>query len=307
MSRDPFVKLPHAVIDHADLDLYEFAVYIVLLRFRDPKTKRCFPGMSTIADAARMSVKTASKTIRRLEERNLIRVERAKALGARTNASNQYVVGDLPTDPQEVLANSVKGKRKPRRALSEESRARLSAAARKRGSASEAVPLENNDESYAQGTASEAVRSASEALGVVPPRHTKKNHIKKNHEEDTTPAFKESRFENVSFDPSEELFATEEQVMYLKDLVIHQGYESGYETIPEEEHLARWRQMTRREAHDLIREYLKSLGRPDEIYYPEYGTPEYEALSPAGQAFAESAGMPDSVFDYGSKPKENVA
>lgn len=303
MSRDPFVKLPHAVIDHADLDLHELMVYIVLLRFRDPKTGECFPSMPTIADTARMSVNTARKTINRLEVRGLIQVERVKAVDSKMNKSNKYTVGVLSEDPFKYAGHSAKGQRVPRRELSEESRARLSAAAYKRGTTSEVVPTEVET----QGTTSEVGGTTSEVGGVLPPRHGKKNHMKKNHEEDITPAFTESRFENVSFDSSEELFATEEQVLYLKDLVIHQGYESGYETIPEEEHLARWRQMTRREAHDLIREYLKSLGRPDEIYYPEYGTPEYEALSPAGQDFAESAGMPDSVFDYGSKPKENIA
>ena len=304
MSRDPFVKLPHAVIDHADLDLHELMVYIVLLRFRDPKTGECFPGMSTIADTARMSVNTARKTINRLEVRGLIQVERVKAVGSKTNKSNKYTVGVLSENPLKYAGRSAKGQRVPRRELSEESRARLSAAAYKRGNASEAV----HTEVETQGSASEVVGSASEVVGVVPPRHTKKNHMKKNHEKDLTPAFKESRsIENVSFAALDNDPATEKQVMYLKDLVIHQGYESGHQMIPDEEHLSRWRKMTRREAHDLIRAYLKSLGRPDEIYYPEYGTPEYEALSPAGQDFAESAGMPDSVFDYGSKPKENVA
>lgn len=288
MSQEKFVKLPHAVIDHADLDLHELMVYIVLLRFRDPKTGECFPSMPTIADAARMSRKTASRTVAKLEDRGIIKVERVKAVGSKTNKSNKYKVGVLSENPLKYAGKSAKGQRIPRRSLSRDS---------------ESLPSDRKSSSRD----SESIGRDSESLGVGTPSLTKKNHMKKNHEEDITPAFTESRFENVSFDPSEELFATEEQVLYLKDLVIHQGYESGHQTIPDEEHLARWRKMTRREAHDLIREYLKSLGRPDEIYYPEYGTPEYEALSPAGQDFAESAGMPDSVFDYGSKPKENVA
>lgn len=299
---EPFVKLPHAVIDHADLDLYEFAVYIVLLRFRDPKTGKCFPGMATIADAARMSVNTARKTIKRLEERGLIQVERVKAVGSKTNESNTYTVGVLSEDPFKYLGQSAKGLRKPRRPLSDESRARLSAAAKKRGSASEAVPVQELN----KGSASEVVRSASEEGGVVPQRLTKKNHIKKNHEEHLTHDFTEVALANVSFDSLEDELATEKQVQYLKDLATHVNYEAG-NGVPNDLHIARWRKLTRTEATDLIHQYLKALGRPDERYYPEYGTPEYEALSEAGKEFADAGGDPESVWEYDFGLKENTA
>ncbi|MCA0347081.1 MAG: helix-turn-helix domain-containing protein [Actinobacteria bacterium] len=311
MSRDPFVKLPHAVIDHADLDLHEFAVYIVLLRFRDPKTGKCWPGMSTIADAARMSVNTVRKTIKRLEERGLIEVERVKAVGAKTNDSNRYTIALLPEDPMKYLGKSAKGQRKPRRELSPESRARLGDAARKRGSASEVVPPssasevvpENDDD---QGSASEVGGSASEVVRVVPRRHPKKNQLKKNHEEDLTRAFGESTLPKISFNSSDDEPASEAQVTYIKDLAIHLSNEAGYNVIPDDLTIARWRKLTRSEADNLIRNYLKNLGRPDEILYPQYGTPEYAALSPAGKAFADTAGMPDSVWEYGFKLKENT-
>ena len=312
MSRDPFVKLPHAVIDHADLDLHEFAVYIVLLRFRDPKTGKCWPGMSTIADAARMSVNTARKTIKRLEEREIVKVDRVKAVGSLTNDPNTYTVGLLPEDPMKYIGRSAKGLRKPRRELSDESRVRLSEAARKRGSASEVVLGAEDSSSSASevgGSASEVVRSASEVGGVVPPRVTKKNHLrrtmKKNHEE-LTHAFGESTSPEISFNSSDDEPASEAQVTYIKDLAIHLSNEAGYNVIPDDLTIARWRKLTRSEADNLIRNYLKNLGRPDEILYPQYGTPEYAALSPAGKAFADTAGMPDSVWEYGFKLKENT-
>lgn len=288
---EQFVKLSHAVIDHADLDAHELLVYIVLLRYRNPKTGQCFPGLQTIADAARMSRKTASRTVAKLEDRGLIKVERVKAVGSKTNESNTYTVGLLPEDPMKYLGRSAKGQRVPKRVLSRDS---------------ESLPSAED----APSRDSESLRRDSESLGVGTPSLTKKINLKKINEEDVTHAFGESTFENVSFDSSDEDPATEKQVEYLRDLAIHQGYEAGYGVMPDDLALARWRKLTRREAHDLIRAYLKNLGRPDEIYYPEYGTPQYEALSPAGKEFADSAGMPDSVWGYSSAArfmKENSA
>lgn len=285
---EQFVKLPHAVIDHADLDAHELLVYIVLLRFRNPKTGTCFPGLQTIADAARMSRKTASRTVGKLEERGIIKVERVKTVGSKTNKSNKYAVGVLPEDPMKYLGHSAKGQRVPRRVLSKDS---------------ESLPSEGDSSSRD----SESLRRDSESLRVGTPSLTKKIKMKKSNEEELTHAFGESTLKSVSFDVPGDDPATEKQVAYLRDLAIHTSYDTGYHTIPNEQHLDRWRKMTRSDAHTLIRTYLRDLGRPDDIYYPDWGTPEYEALSPAGKAFAETAGDPASVWEYGFALKENTA
>lgn len=285
---EPFVKLPHAVIDHADLDAHELLVYIVLLRFRNPKTGKCYPGLQTIADAARMSRRTAIRTITKLEVRGLIKVDRVKVVGSSKNESNTYTVGNLPEDPLKYIGHSAKGTRVPKRPKGSDSE-----------SLGDAVERNSSD--------SQSLGSDSQSLGVVTPSHPKKNQLKKNNEEDITPTFEESGYANVSFESSDNESATEKQVMYLKDLVIQVGYEDGIQMLPTEEHLVRWRKLTKHEADDLINKYVKQLGRPQERYYPEYGDPEYEALSPAGKEFADTGGMPDSVFEYGFGMKENVA
>lgn len=275
---EQFVKLPHAVIDHADLDAHELLVYIVLLRFRNPKTGTCFPGLQTIADAARMSRKTASRTVSKLEERGIIKVERVKAVGSKTNKSNKYAVGVLPEDPMKYLGHSAKGQRVPRRVLSKDS---------------ESLPSEGDSSSRD----SESLRRDSESLRVGTPSLTKKIKMKKSNEEDVTHTFNESAFDHVSFDDLEADIATDQQVAYIKDLATHLSYGSSNGT-PSDLHVKRWQRLTRGQADDQIRAYLKELGRPDDRYYPQLGDPEYAALSPAGQSFADSSGMPDSVAIY---------
>ena len=111
MTEHQFVKVPHAVIDHADLTAHELLVYLVLHRYRNPNTGKCFPGMQTIADASRISLNTARKTIKALEGKGIISVERVKAVGSKTNDSNKYTVGILPEDPFAYIGHSAKGQR----------------------------------------------------------------------------------------------------------------------------------------------------------------------------------------------------
>ncbi|EPD83316.1 hypothetical protein HMPREF1529_02692 [Microbacterium sp. oral taxon 186 str. F0373] len=66
-TTDGFVRSPNWLIDDSNLTLHELVVYTVLLRFRDPKTGRCFPGMTTIADRARISRKSVERAIPALD------------------------------------------------------------------------------------------------------------------------------------------------------------------------------------------------------------------------------------------------
>lgn len=287
MVEHQFVKLPHTVIDHANLTAHELLVYIVLLRYRNPKTGTCFPGLQTIADAARMSRKTASRTVKALEDKGIISVKRVRAVGSKSNESNTYTVGLLEEDPFKWIGKSVKGDRIPKRAISRDSESLPSA-----------VTPASRD--------SESLRRDSESLGVGTPSLTKKTNEKKTNEEDITRTFGESAFECVSFKTSVDEPCTEKQVALIRDLSIMVNFE-GDGGIPNDLQIARWRKLTKIEAHDLIRRHYQAIGRPDDIFYPYDGTPEYAALSEAGKAFAESAGMADSVFEYGFKLKENSA
>ena len=294
MAEHPFARVPNAVLDHADLDAHELLVYIALLRHRDPKTGRCFPGLQTIADVARVSRKTASRTVKRLEDKGIIKVERVKAVGSLTNESNRYTVGLLPDDPMKYLGQSAKGRRVPTRSKAVDNSAE--------SKDSESLP---NDEA-SPSRDSESGGRDSESLRVGTRSPTKKNQLKKIHEEALTHDFEEAAFESVSFETSEDR-ATNKQVAYLKDLALHLHGGAGYGVPDLNQQVTRWQQLTTGEATSLIRQYLKSLGRPEEHLYPEYGTPEYEALSPAGKEFADTGGMPDSVYEYGFMRKENAA
>lgn len=274
---DGFVKVPNWLIDDADLTAHEFAVYVVLLRFRDPKTGTCFPGMTTIADRARISRKTVERVIPQLEAKGMIQVRRRSTLTE--NLPNIYTVALANEKPGFLGGDSARGRRIPRRAKTTDS---------------ESVGVEDS----ALPTDSESVPTDSESQGAQTPSRPKKIHLKEIQQQDVTPTFTESGSDRFSFDNPPADLATEKQVAYLKDLAIHLGYQTGG-GIPNDLQLQRWRKLTRDEATQRIRGYLKELGRPDDIYYPQAGDPEYEELSDVGKEFAESAGDPASVFDHG--------
>ncbi|KJL18493.1 hypothetical protein RN51_03327 [Microbacterium oxydans] len=282
VKSDGWVRLPNWLIDDADLTLHEMAVYVVLLRFRDHKTGRCFPGMTTIADCARVSRDTVKRTIPLLEAKGLIRVTKRRE-GTR-NLPNIYDVALAAETPEFIWATSRRGQRIPKRRRSEH------------------LPNNADDESGC----SELDGGCSEHTNLGAPSTSNKTYLNKTHEQTVTPAFVESASEAFSFDSPEEDTATEGQVAYLKDLAIHLGYASGG-GIPNDVQLERWRKLTRVDATKQIRGYLKALGRPDDIYYPQLGDPEYAALSDAGKEFAESAGDPSSVWDYMQPRQEENA
>ncbi|GAA1250790.1 hypothetical protein JOF42_002444 [Microbacterium phyllosphaerae] len=273
------------------MNLYELTVYTVLLRFRNPNTGTCFPGMTTIADLGRMSLKSAERAVRGLEEvHGVITVDRRSTIT--NNQPNIYTVA-LPAKerPAGLSKKSARGTRIPRRAKPTDSES-----AGKRAKQLDSAPAEH-------GVRFAPTDSESDPQTPSPrPPQTRslsnETNEKKTNEEDVTLTFSESEHEPFSFDLPDINGATEKQVAYLKDLAIHIGYRTGG-GIPNETQLQRWRKLTRDEADNLIYRYKKEIGRPDDAeYYPEPSDPEYDALSAAGQAFADSLGDPDSVYDY---------
>ncbi|WP_176697053.1 helix-turn-helix domain-containing protein [Microbacterium sp. 3J1] len=284
-STDGFVRLPNWLIDDSDLSWNELAVYIVLLRFRDPKTGECFPGMTTIADRARISRKTVERVIPKLEARQMIRVKRRSTLTV--NTPNVYTVALADETPKFIWEKSARGRRVPKHP-------------RKKPTDTESVGADAPGEP----TDTESVPTDTESPPPQTQSRPNKIQVKKIHQQALTPTFSESGSEDFSFDGPGADRATERQVAYLKDLAIHLGYETGG-GVPNDLQLQRWRKLSREEADTQIRGYLKALGKPDEIYYPQAGDPEFAALSDAGKEFAESAGDPASVWEYGFKLKEN--
>lgn len=283
-ATDGFVRLPNWLIDDADLSLHELAVYIVLLRFRDNKTGKCYPGMTLIADCARISRESVKRTIPKLEARGMIRVTKRK--DGSKNLSNLYEVAKADETPRFIWETSQRGRRIPKRAP--------------RGSE---TPPDADD---AEGRHSETLGRHSETPGVGTPSASNKTYENKTHEQAMTSTSTGSGHAMFTFDASEDEKATDEQVAYLRDLAIHLQYEAGG-GVPDDLQLQRWRNLTRQEATKQIKGYQQALGSPDERLYPEPGTSEYQALTPAGREFAETGGMPDSVFGYGFMRQANTA
>lgn len=277
---DGFVMIPNWLIDDSDLTLHELAVYMVLLRFRDHKTGECFPGLSTIAKRARISLRTVVRTIPELEKKGMIQVSRRKQ--GTKNLPNVYKVAVPKGAPK---------------------RPSFSADA-EGGSDTQALPPVDNSP---WGSDSQSLGSDSQSLGVVPEGHSNKTHITRSNEQDLTHDFSEATSESFSFDLNEDPPASEAQVNYLKDLATILLYQAGHAGSIDEGHLTRWRGLTKTGATQLIGRYLKELGRPEEEWYPEPGTPAYEQLSDAGKAFADTGGMPESVWEYSFGLKENAA
>ena len=271
VTTDGFVRLPNWLIDDSDLTLHELAVYIVLLRFRHHKTGKCHPGMTTIADCARISKRSVIRAIEGLESRQMIQVDRRSTIT--DNKPNIYTVAVATESPEQVWLTSARGRRVPKRAPSDsESPGR------------DARPAPSDSESL-----------ASDKTGPHPvtPSHPNKTYKNKNQGQAVTPASGSNQF---AFESSGDDGATEQQVAYLKDLAIHLGYETGG-GVPNDLQIQRWRKLTREEADTQIRGYLKALGKPDEILYPQAGDPAFQALSTKGKHFAESAGDPASVTE----------
>ena len=271
VTTDGFVRLPNWLIDDSDLTLHELAVYIVLLRFRHHKTGKCHPGMTTIADCARISKRSVIRAIEGLESRQMIQVDRRSTIT--DNKPNIYTVAVATESPEQVWLTSARGRRVPKRAPSD----------------SESP---GRDASRAPSD-SESLASDKTVAHPVTPSHPNKTYKNKNQGQAVTPASGSNQF---AFESSGDDGATEQQVAYLKDLAIHLGYETGG-GVPNDLQIQRWRKLTREEADTQIRGYLKALGKPDEILYPQAGDPAFQALSTKGKHFAESAGDPASVTE----------
>lgn len=273
VTTDGFVRLPNWLIDDSDLTLNELAVYIVLLRFRDHKTGKCHPGMTTIADRARMSRKSVERAIPKLEARQMIRVERRSTLTE--NKPNVYTVALAGETPKFVWEKSARGRRVPKHPRTPTD--------------TESVGVEVEGLT----TDTESVPTDRESRPPQTESRPNKNQKNKNQGQAVTPASGSNHF---TFESSGDDGATEQQVAYLKDLAIHLGYETGG-GVPNDLQIQRWRKLTRGEADTQIRGYLKALGKPDEILYPQAGDPAFQALSTKGKHFAQSAGDPASVSD----------
>lgn len=267
-STDGFVRLPNWLVDDSDLSLHELAVYIVLLRFRDPKTGKCFPGMTTIADRARISRRAVMRAIEDLERREMIRVERRSSL--KENKPNVYHVALANETPEFIWATSARGRRVPRRRATSDSE-----------SLGQGVEQATSD--------SESLPSDSQTPAPVTQSHPKQIHVKKIHEQALRQTKDRPPDDLFSFDAVET--ATLKQLTYLQDLHIFLT-----ERLPDQRTRDKWIALDTTAASDLISAYWQQLPRGrggnwesevDEIH------PLYRHLSTAGKQWVAKGCLPD--------------
>lgn len=282
MATDGFVRLPNWLLDDGDLNLHELAVYIVLLRFRNPKTGKCFPGMTTIADRARISRRSVIRAIADLEARGIIRVERRSTL--QVNQSNVYEVAVADETPQYIWANSSRGQRIP---------------SRRRPSDSESLgPTFSPDPSDSESPPSDsgALPSDSPSPPPVTPSHPKKiqttRSTNENHEQASRRTLPSAR--EFSFDAVQKI--TDKQFNYLNDLHIFLT-----ERRPEKRTSDKWADLDTTEASTLIDTYWKQMDRGrggmwDSTVDEDH--PLYPHLSEHGHRWIANGCLPDSAYDY---------
>ena len=99
--REPFFIVPNKVFGYG-LNPYELSVLFYLLMRADNKTHTCFPNEKGISDACGTSLSTIKRTVKSLEEKEVIKVERQFAQsknGLKRQTSNLYTVVFCETPP----------------------------------------------------------------------------------------------------------------------------------------------------------------------------------------------------------------
>lgn len=268
-STDGFVRLPNWLIDDSDLSLHELAVYMVLLRFRDHKTGKCHPGMTTIADRARISKRAVIRAIEGLERREMIQVHRRSTIT--DNKPNVYTVAVATEEPKFVWSQSARGRRIPKRSPSDS--------------------LSPGQEEEAQPSDSQSLPSDSQSPNPVTPSHPNKIHKNKNHEQALRRTLQSTPEDLFSFDEIPK--ATEKQLNYLNDLYIFIT-----EHIPQQRTRDKWEALDLREASDLIDAYWRQMDRGrggmwnsnvDETHSA------FRALSPLGRRWIANGHLPETL------------
>lgn len=278
MATDGFVRLPNWLIDDSDLTAHELLVYTVLLRFRDPKTGKAFPGMTAIADRARISRRSVIRAIEQLEERGIIRVQRRSTL--LVNQVNVYEVSVANETPKHIWETSARGQRIPKRQPSD----------------SESVgPTFSPDPSDSQSPPSDsgALPSDSQSPPPVTPSHPIKIQGSRSNKKIHEQAMRRTQESAPEFSFDEVQKLTDKQFNYLNDLHIFLT-----ERRPDKRTTDKWADLDTAEASNLIRTYWKQTdrGRGGMWDSPvDENHPLYAHLSEGGKEWISNGCLPDIV------------
>ena len=95
--RPGFVLIPCELFT-LDLSANEFRIYVVLLTYEDRRTHTCYPSLTTLAKAARITKKTAMKCVHLLEEKRVIEIKHTKMFakdGSILNGNLEYHINPI--------------------------------------------------------------------------------------------------------------------------------------------------------------------------------------------------------------------
>lgn len=73
---EKFTIVKNTLLEDTNLTVYDKLVYVILNKFANNKTRQCYPSMNTISKYVGASRPTISKSIKRLEELNYIKVDK---------------------------------------------------------------------------------------------------------------------------------------------------------------------------------------------------------------------------------------
>ena len=94
----PYIRIDHAVVDHAELEPLAGWLYVVLTRFLQEQKNSDMPAIKDLAAASRMSQSSVKKYLKVLENKRLIQVTRTfKKSGAPD--TNHYALVDFRPVP----------------------------------------------------------------------------------------------------------------------------------------------------------------------------------------------------------------
>lgn len=89
----PFVMVTKAVLKDRTLKASDKSVYSVLCMYADNRTSDCFPLRKTIMEDAGVSDKTLRNSLRKLQEKGYIEIERRH--NSKGQAANRYILLDV--------------------------------------------------------------------------------------------------------------------------------------------------------------------------------------------------------------------
>lgn len=106
-----FFKVENELIDSEQFDVYEIAIYIALCRHGNNNKRKCYPSLNTLAKELNTTRPTIIKYLKKLQDKNLIRIKQVKSDNNGYDRNIYYIIGvvkDVNKGSKGVLQGVVK-------------------------------------------------------------------------------------------------------------------------------------------------------------------------------------------------------